>query len=184
MVWIPWKYGWCRSIDSQGGACRQVTKRSQAKASQCRNGTEATGTAQDPMPSWIPCYDATQLRAAQLDDADLCQVHQWMDLGRRPSRDEAASLSPAARSYLRRVNGVLYLNWVSNQGLPDRLPLLVPRCLRAEMLTFCHDFLFSGHMGFHRFVNQVKQWFHWPGLSKDVKVHIPSCATCNAKRMP
>ena len=141
------------------------------------------------MPSWIPGYDAAQLRAAQLEDADLRQVHRWMDLGRRPSRDEAASLSPAARSYwlnlenLRWVDGVLYLNWVSNQGLPDRLQLLVPRCLRAEVI-FCHDSLVSGCMGVLHTVNQVEQRFHWPGPSKDVKVHIRSCATCNANGMP
>ena len=142
------------------------------------------------MPSWIPGYDAAQLRVAQLEDADLRQVHRWMDLGLRPSRDKAASLSPAVRSYwlnlenLQWADGVLYLNWVSNQGLPDRLRQLVPRRLRARVLVFCHDSLFSGHMGVHRTVNQVKQRFHWPGLSKDVKVHIRSCATCNAKRMP
>ena len=177
-------------LTAGGGACRQVTTRSQAKASQCGNVTDTTSASQTPTPSWIPGYDPAQLRAAQLEDADLHQVHRWMDLGRRPSRDEAVSLSPAARSYwlnlenLRRVDGVLYLNWVSNQGLPDRLRLLVPRHLRTEVLTFCHDSLFSGHMGVHRTVKKVKQRFHWPGLSKDVKVHICSCATCNANRMP
>ena len=103
-------------LTAGGGTCRQVTTRSQAEASQCGNATDSTSASQTPTPSWIPGYDPAQLRAAQLEDADLHQVHHWMDLGRRPSCDEAASLSPAARSY--------WLNWKSPAGQWCPLPQL------------------------------------------------------------
>ena len=113
-----------------------------------------------------------------------------MSAKERPGIDRAAGLSPAARTYWQNFDNllleddVLYLQWLGNDARPCALRLLAPRSLQPKVLKTCHDTLFAAHMGVGRTVDQVKHRFHWPGLCKDVKLHIRCCKVGNANRMP
>ena len=56
--------------------------------------------------------------------------------------------------------------------------------LSTLVLTLYIDVVLSLSMGVRRTVDQVKRRFHWPGLRKDVKLHIRCCKVCNANKMP
>ena len=58
------------------------------------------------------------------------------------------------------------------------MQLLIPRVLRQEVLQFCHDSFFGGHLGPEKTVQRVQQRFHLAGLRRDVKHHIQSCSSC------
>ena len=174
-----------------GGACRKVTTRSQAReASKTGNQPSPTSRDGDVRTSWIPGYTKAELAEAQKCDPVLGLVHGWVSAKERPSRNEAASLCPAARTYwlnfdnLFLEDDVLHLQWLGNDARPSALRLLVPRSLQPEVLKVCHDTLFAAHMGVQRTVDQVKRRFHWPGLRKDVKLHIRCCKVCNTNKMP
>ena len=174
-----------------GGACRKVTTRSQAReASKTGNQPSPTSRDGDVRTSWIPGYTKAELAEAQKCDPVLGLVHGWVSAKERPSRNEAASLCPAARTYWLNFDNlflrddVLHLQWLGNDARPSALRLLVPRSLQPEVLKACHDTLFAAHMGVRRTVDQVKRRFHWPGLRKDVKLHIRCCKVCNANKMP
>lgn len=141
--------------------------------------------------SWTKSYSSAELSTTQKLDSDLQPVHAWFETGKLPAREEAAILSPATRCYwlnfsnLERIDGVLYQLWVDPSGArTTQRQLLVPKKMRKKVLEVCHDSLLAGHQGTQRTVNRMKQRFHWPGLSRDVKMHICACAVCGANRMP
>ena len=133
---------------------------------------------------WCARHTPAKLARLQREDPDLGPVMEWLDEGQPPSREEAASWSPLTRELwlgwdqLKRVDGVLY------RCTPEVLPrvstmqLLIPRVLRQEVLQFCHDSFFGGHLGPEKTVQRVQQRFHWAGLRRDVKHHIQSCSSC------
>ena len=196
-----------------GSGCRQVVTRNQA-AKRSLQSTENPSDSQttnlevehqpdsapaQPAPgklkpsaaSWVQGYTPEKLRAAQLEDADVKLLLDWLQAGTKPSREEAASLSPVARSFwlnfesMQLVQGVAYLLWVDPSGAKGVVwKVVVPQNLRSEVLRSCHDDLFSAHLGVKKTVAKVKQRFHWPGLGRDVKQHIRSCATCSRNKMP
>ena len=130
---------------------------------------------------WCARHTPAELARLQREDPDLGPVMEWLDEGQPPSREEAASWSPLTRELwlgwdqLKRVDGVLY------RCTPEVLPrvstmqLLIPRVLRQEVLQFCHESFFGGHLGSEKTVQRVQQRFHWAGLRRDVKHHIQFC---------
>ncbi len=153
---------------------------------------ETSGSAKLPTPaSWIDGYDSQSLAKLQREDSDIKPLHDWLDQGTRPNREEAASLSPATRLYwlsfalLTRLEGVLYYKWIDpDDTRPCVLKLIVPRELHEEVLKQCHDSIFGAHLGVHKTVSKLKQRYHWYRMSEDVKVHIRCCHVCSRNRQP
>ena len=128
------------------GACRQVVTCSQERkakeasatvaeqpqsgpGSQTKVTSPATGVQTDGAPEvedsrmhlatadWVTSIAPADVRAEQRHNPDLNELYQWLLVQKKPSREEAASLSPALRSYwlnfecLRIVDGLIYLRW-------------------------------------------------------------------------
>ena len=202
------------------GACRQVVTRSQARKAkeasatvdeqpQSRPGSQTkvtsptTGVQTDGTPEveesrmhlatadWVTSIAPADVRAEQRHDPDLNELYQWLLEQKKPSREEAASLSPALRSYwlnfecLRIVDGLIYLRWEDSKSPKSPiLKLLVPVKLRRKILQLCHDAIFSGHFGVRKTISRVRQRFHWYGLRADVKQHIRVCEVCCQNKLP
>ena len=141
--------------------------------------------------NWVDGYTPEMLRKAQEGDSALRLLLGWLEAGAKPERQEAASRSPETRNYwlnfelMELVDNVVYLNWVDPSGVPSMSKkLVVPSGLRGQVLQSCHNNLFSAHLGVRKTVDKIRQRFHWPGLRRDVKQHIRSCAICTANKMP
>ena len=134
--------------------------------------------------NWIPTYSPLDLHNLQSEDADLKHLHQWKEDGCIPSRDEAAKLSPAVRKFwlnwpmIVEKNGVLYQRNIHEDNT-ETLQLLVPRCLRQEILQNCHNSVYGAHFGVHKTIEKIKERYYWYKMSEDTKDHIKSCETCN-----
>lgn len=134
--------------------------------------------------NWLKGYTYAQLEKFQREDDDLKPVHEWMDKT-LPARDEVVSLSPASRKYwlnfnnLERKNGVLYQKQVQAKPSDEYFQLLVPKVLRKEVVTTCHDTMYAGHFGIHKTLEKVKANFHWYKMNEDVKIHVGMCLVCN-----
>ena len=184
---------------SNAGATRlEVDAESPSTSTSQDGATGTSSTAPDvgEVPdiadiTWTRGYSPAELSRAQRDDPEIRWIHDWMDRGEKPSRDEAASLSPATRSYwlnyesLVRTSGVIYLKWIDpDDKRPTRYRLLVPRKMRSETLQQCHDSVFGAHLGINKTIDRVKQRYHWYLLRSDVKLHIQTCPVCTANRQP
>ena len=171
--------------------CRRMRTRNQVQGQPGAAGQSHLDLESNHSGRWFGHYTVEQMRSMQLADPDIGPIDSWLESGSKPTREEVASCSPATRSYwlnfdnLTKENGVLYLKWQPDEASrPATLRLLVPRKLRKEVLTFCHDHIMSAHQGISRTVQNVKRRFHWYQLSKDVKLHIHTCSVCSANRQP
>jgi len=133
-------------------------------------------------------YSKSELSELQRQDPDLSNVCQWVEAGRRPERDEVVAECPAVRSYwlqfesLFLEEGVLYLRWAKPwPGRPERR-LVIPSSLVPKVLSFCHDHVFSAHMGIRRTIERCKSLFYWYRLGFSVREHVRQCETCQKTR--
>uniref|UniRef100_A0A6G5A977 Putative tick transposon n=1 Tax=Rhipicephalus microplus TaxID=6941 RepID=A0A6G5A977_RHIMP len=79
-------------------------------------------------------------------------------------------------------NGVLYKR---NAGAGDRSHLLVVlEALRDDVLLACHDEPTSGHLGYSRTMDRVRQLYYWPKMSACVKRYVKGCRECQRRKTP
>lgn len=129
---------------------------------------------------WSP----TELRKAQLKDADLSYVIQLIHDDVAPSKQVLQSKSPLVKSILssRELlelddHGILKINptkrvqkWSSRIVLPEEL--ITPALQRL------HDGLEGGHLGILKTLRKMQQRFWRPGLAKEVTNYCKSCMVC------
>ena len=84
-------------------SCRRMTTRAVAEKSSsdslylAENGV-TMGKLVVPSQSWFPGYTPDELSRKQREDPNLSALHEWIDNGSKPDREEAASYSPATRT--------------------------------------------------------------------------------------
>jgi hypothetical protein len=63
------------------------------------------------------------------------------------------------------VDGMLHA-----KATPEFAPrLIIPKALRAEILTVGHDFSLAGHFGAKKVYQRLRRTVFWPGMSRDVQ---------------
>ena len=134
--------------------------------------------------NWLSGYTYIDLEKLQKEDTDLKIVHSCFDNQIKPDRDTAASFSPSVRLYwlnfdqLEKRHGVFFQKYLYKN---DTIfyQMLIPKILRKEVLTTCHDTRYAAHFGVSKTLNKVKQDFHWYKMAEDVKLHVKCCSVCN-----
>ena len=132
-------------------------------------------------------------REAQRVDSDLAPVVRWLSAsGERPHWEEVSVESPATKCLVDqwetlRVDdhGVLVKRWEAIGGVGrDAWLVVVPRALRAEVLSELHAGVTSGHMGEKKTLARLRQRFYWVGMRSDVTEWCRACDVCSAKKGP
>ena len=54
----------------------------------------------------------------------------------------------------------------------------VPTKLRPTVLKTAHDLILAGHCGARKTLTQLRERFHWPGVTIDVAKYVASCEKC------
>ena len=140
--------------------------------------------------NWVAPYSPKELVAFQRQDPDLVLVHDWLDRQMRPDRDTVACHSPNVRHLwlewdnLRRIEGILYLQWIEPKTQLQYMQLIVPSSLQKEFIHLCHSLPLSGHLGVDKTVRKIQQKAYWRTLRQDVKLFIQKCANCAANHKP
>lgn len=52
-----------------------------------------------------------------------------------------------------------------------------------DILKMYHKSLLGGHVGVERMKNNIRRYYTWPSLTKDIKEFIKSCATCEKTKI-
>lgn len=144
----------------------------------------ASDTGQDS--NYMQQFDSKEMRELQLKDTDLKPLIQWLEQTEVPGIDEVLLQSSATRhlwlcrSQLKVQEGVLYYAWEEENS--QRWLLVVPACLKEDVLQQCHDSKFGGHLGRDKTLAAVKQRFLWHGMSTDVQIHIRTCRECHVSK--
>lgn len=61
--------------------------------------------------------------------------------------------------------------------------ILVPKHLRNDVVSSCHDPPVSGHFGYFKTLARVQDNYYWPRMRKDILKYVKSCKICNAQKL-
>ena len=75
------------------------------------------------------------------------------------------------------LDDVLY----RRQGLTSEL-VLGDTANKQTMLKACHDAITSGHFGFDKTYEKVKQFAWWPHMADDIRKYVETCNTCQMSK--
>ena len=152
--------GACRRIETRSPTKRHAKKLAEVKPSGPNVSSGILGPSETNSPAHAPPVrnwtgrSMDEIRSAQQNDPEMRQVREWVVTQTKPSREVAASLSPATRAMWLNFEmfelreGILFLKWVDNSlAQKPTLRLAIPKDLRTQVLTLCHDSVFSGHLG-------------------------------------
>ena len=84
-------------------------------------------------------------------------------------------------------NNVLYHLSEHNVADSDQISivnLLFLHLMRNEILQSCHDDPLSGHLGFKKTYNKLRERFHWENMNSDCDFWCKSCVDCATKKTP
>lgn len=115
----------------------------------------------------------------QNDDPHICRVvgilrgnQQWPVNLYDESIEVRQMLQERSRLFLK--DNVLYR--VRKMETGEQEQLVLPYRLRGKALHGLHDDV--GHLGIERTLDLARSRFYWPGMAKDIKVHISRCECC------
>jgi hypothetical protein len=89
--------------------------------------------------------------------------------------------SEQAGGDFRLFDGLLYRR---SDGPGLRWRLVVPKCLRFQIVKACHDEPTGGHGGQEKTLNRVRERFWWAGMAKFVNRYVDGCPFCQSRKVP
>ena len=125
-------------------------------------------TEEDYIVALIPLrYEPRDLAIMQYADEEIKKVVLMLqEIGERPFEDTS--------EFVMR-EGILY----RRNYRPGRQHLLVvPSCMRQDLIRDYHDMPVSGHRGREKTLARLSQRFYWRGMEKSVKQYVRSCSFC------
>ena len=160
-----------------GQLCRAVTTRSKSEV-------------QENWLPWSDGYSIVDLREMQNKDINVGPVVRWFSSGSKPEGSIAASSSPETRHYLQcwdalvLKNGILMRKFKKKDGSGEYDQLVVPSCLRKDVLFQMHNSLLSGHLGQKKTKEKLLQRYYWYQAREDVNLWVSQCDICGANKPP
>ena len=123
----------------------------------------------------------------QLTDPDLRPIIMYLETGQLPDDlSTVRQIVVSSDQYLMKNNLLYHL---SEHNLARHRPniycqLVVPASIRNEILQSCHDDPLSGHLGFKKTYNKLRERFHWKHMYSDCDFWCKSCIDCATKKTP
>lgn len=128
--------------------------------------------------AFLGALEVTDLARRQRDDPELQPLIEYLE--------ERSSHIPhlfrrSISSFVLR-DGVLYKKSFHPTSAPYLL--VVPRCIRDDVLYACHDTPSSGHLGFTRTLARVRRRYYWSKFAATVKHYVTTCRECQRRKTP
>lgn len=139
---------------------------------------ESESAAAEDDSAFLGTLSGADLIAKQRTDAELRLIIDHLEGG---TASIPRPISRTLPSFCLR-EGILYK---LNTGVGSRSHLLVvPQGLRDDILLACHDEPTSGHLGYSRTLDRVRQQYYWPKLAACVKRYVKGCRECQRRKSP
>ena len=158
-----------------------------AAVSGCRQPIESSEPYGGVGMEALPAMTTQEIRAGQKEDPVIGPVLHFKSRDQKPSRGERMEvginggllLKEWRRLVVRR--GVLYRRVKDCQrGVVEQLVL--PERLRVAVKTALHDD--SGHLGFERTLQTIRERFYWPRMFQEIKAWCEQCERCCLRKTP
>ncbi|KAK3746423.1 hypothetical protein QZH41_012761 [Actinostola sp. cb2023] len=109
-----------------------------------------------------------KLKQAQAEDITLKQLREW-------AQDKKQLETKGGNTFRIEIrDGIMYREFRENKGDYERTvsQVVIPLLFRDYVMSLAHESLMGGHLGTKKTLDRIRTNFHWPGMSKDVKVHL------------
>ncbi|UYV83065.1 hypothetical protein LAZ67_22002076, partial [Cordylochernes scorpioides] len=120
-----------------------------------------------PLPESPALTSLTLVREQQNLDPDITKISNALNQGEGGERFEMK-------------NGLLYKR--NFDPLGRRLLLVIPKCMRPDILKEFHDVPTAGHLGFARTYDRIRKRYFWPGLYNSVRRYVAHCKECQRRK--
>ena len=125
---------------------------------------------------------AVNIRDRQRHDESLNKYITYLESGSLPNEANAARRIVAEVHDYVLQDGILY-HYYYPRGKGHQVDrqikqLVVPACLRNDVLLTYHDSVLGGHQGVDRTYNSIRQKYFWPKMFSDIDIYVKSCTTC------
>ena len=153
-------------------------------------GKEASDSTVEIVTSWFNNRSTAELLRLQEEDEDIGPISRAFRNNKRPSKQDMASKSPAARHYwilwdsLLLKDGLLYRKFPKKDGSGEYMQFVVPRSLKSDILFQMHDSVLSGHLGCKKTKEKIRQRFYWFAMKEDIRIYIQKCDICAMDKKP
>ncbi|KAL6463358.1 hypothetical protein MHYP_G00277490 [Metynnis hypsauchen] len=130
----------------------------------------------------LPSRSSADLAQLQLEDPIIGSFLHFWQARRSPTRVERRALAHPVMELLRQrerifqQSGLLYRRVFFPEGGEEFHQLLLPACLREEVLQLLHQG--HGHQGVERTTELVRQRCYWPGMYQHIKEWCQQCERC------
>ena len=127
---------------------------------------------------WSPEHSAEDIVALQAEDEDIAPVMHWLETDYVPDADEIRSFPLITRSLWSQGAELEFCEDVLVRVLPDRTQLVVPQAIRRALFDHTHAGPLAAHLGAEKTLTQLKQYYFWPQMRKDIETRYHQCVDC------
>ncbi|CAC5382568.1 unnamed protein product [Mytilus coruscus] len=175
-----------RNADVHRKPCRLTSDRQSKMSSACSKREHSQVKL---VTSQMPDNDKDlTLIELQSNDSDLKRVKRWLTEGQRPLYNEVSGKGFFIRSLWSQFDSLELQEDIVVRRLNDlelnvaKLQAVIPMSERKQVLEYCHDTKYAGHLGIHKTREKICQSYYWPGLQSDVRAYVAGCNKCNRRK--
>ena len=172
-----------QASEKEGQGTSQATASQTADSSAESDGALTSRLIGGPADQFS--WTAQELAAAQRQDKDLEFVLSLLESSTaKPSWADVELQSSTVKCLwhewdrLRVIDGVLHRKWISVDGSPDFMQIVLPRSHREQCIMLAHTGMTGGHLGRSKTEEQVKRRAYWPGWRSQVASTLKKCDSC------
>ena len=133
---------------------------------------------------WFSGYTEKHFMDYQLSDPCLKKLITRITTDIAPAQKDLSLCGPAVKYFYRQH--LTYKNnllWYSkSDGMGSRQLLVVPDCIKQEVLSLNHNLPLTKHMGITKTLLHIHKSFIWYKMSRDVERFVKSCQVCNKNK--
>jgi hypothetical protein len=127
---------------------------------------------------------------AQILDANLQAVRDWLTTGKPPTRRMANNLSEVQRKLCNQLDrifinkeSIICFKFYNTKSQKYKALIIVPQDSKQQILRQYHDSPYAGHMGYSSTLDNIRKAYYWPKMSTEVKLYCQNCAVCEINNL-
>ena len=104
----------------------------------------------------------------QREDPVISPLLDFLDRDVTPTRDDLRALPLESRNLWSQRPSVCLYEGILIREPPTHTQLIVPHVLQNRLFDSVHSGPLAAHLGAERMLQQLRQYYYWPGMRRNV----------------